>query len=131
MEVRFAPNAQAAQRMTTEELRNNFLIDNLFIEGNITLVYSDVDRAIVGGIVPASKVLQLLSSKKEMAADFFCERREIGVINAGGNGSITVDGKLFEMQKKDVLYIGRGAKEIFFSSAKGNSSFAAVCENML
>jgi len=118
MEVRFAPNAQAAQRMTTEELRSNYLIENLFVKGNVALVYSDVDRAIIGGIVPADKSLQLMASKKEMAADYFCERREVGIINIGGKGSITVDGKKFSMEAKDILYIGKGAKEISFSSEK-------------
>jgi 4-deoxy-L-threo-5-hexosulose-uronate ketol-isomerase len=118
MEVRNAPNAQMAQRMTTEEIRNNYLIENLFVEGNITLVYSDVDRAIIGGIVPSENPLQLQASKKEMAADYFCERREVGIINIGGKGSITVDGKNFPMEVKDVLYIGKGAKEIKFSSEK-------------
>jgi 4-deoxy-L-threo-5-hexosulose-uronate ketol-isomerase len=119
METRFAPNAHAVQRMTTEELRNDFLLEHLFQSGTITLVYSDVERAIAGGIVPAGTPLQLQASKKEMAAEYFCERREAGVINLGGKGSITVDGKIFAMEKKDVLYIGKGTKEIIFSSERG------------
>jgi 4-deoxy-L-threo-5-hexosulose-uronate ketol-isomerase len=118
MEVRFAPNAHAAQRMTTEELRSNYLIDNLFTENAVTLVYTDVDRAIIGGIVPTNSPLQLLASKKEMAADYFCERREAGIINIGGKGSVEVDGKKYPMEKKDVLYIGRGAQKISFESEK-------------
>lgn len=120
MELRFAPNAQATQRFTTEELRSNFLIKNLFHEDKITLVYSDVDRAIIGGIVPKTQSQQLLASKKEMAAEYFCERREVGIINIGDKGSITVDGKIFSMEKKDVLYIGRGSKEILFASEKSS-----------
>ena len=120
MEIRFAPNAHATQRMTTEELRSNFLAENLFEQGKITLIYSDVDRAIIGGIVPTSAPLQLLASKKEMAADYFCERREGGIINVGEQGSVIVDGKSFELQKRDVLYIGRGSKEILFSSQKAD-----------
>lgn len=116
MEVRFAPNAEATKRMTTEELRKNFLMENLFIPDKIQLVYSDVDRAIIGGIVPGAASLQLLASKKEMAADYFCERREAGIINVGGKGTITVDGRAYPMEKKDVLYIGRGSKEVLFSS---------------
>lgn len=117
MEIRIAPNAQSVQRMTTEELRGNFLAEELFLDGAVTLLYSDVDRAIIGGIVPTTAPLQLMASKKEMAADYFCERREVGIINIGGNGSIRVDGKTYPMEQKDVLYIGKGAKEILFSSA--------------
>jgi len=120
MEVRSAPNAQTTKRLNTEELRGNFLIENLFTEDKITLIYSDVDRAIIGGIVPKSQSLQLLASKKEMAADFFCERREVGIINIGEKGTITVDGKKFHMEKKDVLYIGRGSQEIIFVSEKND-----------
>jgi 4-deoxy-L-threo-5-hexosulose-uronate ketol-isomerase len=118
MEVRFAPNALATQRMTTDELRRDFLIETPFVDGNITLVYSDVDRAIIGGIVPTIAPLTLLASKKEMAAEYFCERREAGIINIGGAGSITVDGKSHSMAMKDVLYIGKGVKEVTFASDK-------------
>ncbi len=116
MEIRYSPHPEAAKRMTTEDLRKYFLIENLFEEGKITLVYSDADRAIVGGCAPAAGPLQLLASKKEMAAEYFCERREIGIINIGGKGFISVDGKNYEMNQKDVLYIGRGSKEIVFKS---------------
>jgi 4-deoxy-L-threo-5-hexosulose-uronate ketol-isomerase len=116
MEVRFAPNALAVQRMTTEELRNNFLIETLFVDNTVSLVYSDVDRAIVGGIVPAGQTLELLASKKEMAAEYFCERREAGIINIGGKGSIDVDGKRYPMEMKDVLYIGRGSNKVSMTS---------------
>jgi 4-deoxy-L-threo-5-hexosulose-uronate ketol-isomerase len=116
MEIRFAPDPHAVQRMTTEELRNNFLVDNIFVTGAVSLLYSDVDRVIIGGIVPADAPLPLLASRKEMAAEYFCERREAGIINIGGKGSITVDGKVFPMDAKDVLYVGKGSKEISFIS---------------
>jgi 4-deoxy-L-threo-5-hexosulose-uronate ketol-isomerase len=115
MEVRNAPNAQSIQRMTTEELRRHFMAENVFCSGKITLIYSDVDRVIIGGIVPEAAPLPLTASKKEMSAEYFCERREIGVINIGGTGNVTVDGKNFTLQAKDVLYIGRGSKEINFA----------------
>ncbi|MEW5799920.1 MAG: 5-dehydro-4-deoxy-D-glucuronate isomerase [Bacteroidota bacterium] len=116
MEVRFAPNAESCQRLTTEELRKNFLIENLFEPGTINLTYSDVDRAIIGGIVPTNQPLQLVASKKEMAADYFFERREGGIINVGGKGSISVDGKKYPMETKDVLYVGKRSNEVLFSS---------------
>ncbi|HES59785.1 MAG TPA: 5-dehydro-4-deoxy-D-glucuronate isomerase, partial [Caldithrix sp.] len=83
----------------------------------VILIYTDVDRAIVGSAVPGSKSLKLEASKKEMSAEYFTERREIGVINIGAKGNITVDGKSYELENKDGLYIGRGSKDIGFSSA--------------
>ncbi|MBP6673401.1 MAG: 5-dehydro-4-deoxy-D-glucuronate isomerase, partial [Bacteroidetes bacterium] len=121
MEIRFAPNQHAAKRMTTEELRGNFLVENLFAAGAITMIYSDVDRAIIGGIVPLKEPLKLLASKKEMAAEYFCERREVGIINIGGEGTISVDGTIFSLQKNDVLYIGRGSKEVTFFSISADA----------
>lgn len=115
MEVRFTPNALATQRMTTQELRQNYMAENLFQPGKITLLYSDVDRVIIGGIVPDAAPLPLLASKKEMAAEYFCERREVGIINVGETGTVTVDGNVYTVEAKDVLYIGRGAKEVVFA----------------
>ena len=112
MEVRYSPNDEAYQRMTTAELRRSFVIDTLFAQNAVTMVYSDVDRVIVGSAAPGKNPLKLESSKKEMATDYFAERREVGIINIGGVGGIVVDGTLYEMAFKDLLYVGRGAKEI-------------------
>jgi 4-deoxy-L-threo-5-hexosulose-uronate ketol-isomerase len=117
MEVRYLPNQNAYQRMTTEELRKSFVMDNLFQEGAITMVYCDADRAIVGGAVPSSKSLKLEATKKEMAAEYFTERREIGVVNIGGTGVVRVDKKDHTLAPKDVLYIGKGKKSIEFLSS--------------
>ena len=103
--------------MTTDELRSSFLIESLFTENEIPMVYSDVDRSITGSAVPVGQTLKLTASKKEMAAEYFAERREIGVINIGEKGSIVLDGKELEMNYRDALYIGRGAKTIEFKSA--------------
>jgi 4-deoxy-L-threo-5-hexosulose-uronate ketol-isomerase len=80
------------------------------------MVYSDIDRSITGSAVPVTAPLKLLSSKREMAAEYFAERREIGIINTGGDGTVTADGTAFALKRKDALYIGRGTKEILFSS---------------
>ncbi len=117
MEVRCAPNQTTTKTLTTDLLRNEFLVESIFVSGKITTLYSDVDRAIIGGAMPIGSPLELLASKKEMASDFFCERREIGIMNIGGNGSITVDGNIFPMDLKDVVYIGKGVKSITFASA--------------
>jgi 4-deoxy-L-threo-5-hexosulose-uronate ketol-isomerase len=116
MEVRLAPHPTAAKGMGTEELRKEFLITDLFNPGTISMLYSDVDRAIIGGAQPHETPLELLASKKEMAVEYFCERREIGILNIGGNGSITVDGNTYAMELKDVLYIGKGVTRVAFSS---------------
>ena len=112
MEVRYAPNDESYQRMTTAELRKSFVVDNLFVPGTVTMLYSDVDRVIVGSAVPTDRPLKLEASKKEMAADYFAERREIGIINIGGEGKINVDATMHAMEFKDLLYIGRGVREI-------------------
>jgi 4-deoxy-L-threo-5-hexosulose-uronate ketol-isomerase len=116
MDVRCSTDPKGFQTMTTKELRKAYLIDNLFLPDDVPMTYSDIDRSITGSAVPVKKTLKLLATKKEMAAEYFCERREVGVINIGGDGMVTVDGKEFAMAPKDVLYIGRGAKEILFTS---------------
>ena len=116
METRYSPDVDRYPRLTADELRAGYLVRNLFQPGTVQLVYTDLDRAVLGGVVPTSQKLALGTSK-ELAANCFAERREIGVINIGGKGSITVDGKGFELAKRDCLYIGRGSEQIEFSSA--------------
>lgn len=116
MDVRRSTDPKGFQQMTTEELRTAYLINNLFVANEVPMTYSDIDRSITGSAVPVEKSLKLLATKKEMSAEHFCERREVGVINIGGDGMISVDGKEYTMATKDVLYIGRGSKEIVFSS---------------
>lgn len=116
MDVRYSTDPKGLRGMTTEELRRSFLIDHLFVPDDVPMVYSDIDRSITGSAVPVKGPLKLLGTKKEMAAEYFAERREIGVINTGGEGSIAVDGKACAMAYKDALYIGRGVRTIEFSS---------------
>jgi 4-deoxy-L-threo-5-hexosulose-uronate ketol-isomerase len=109
--------------MTTEELRRRFLVEDLFQSGRADLVYTDVDRAIVGGIVPSDKPL-VLQGGREMACNYFCERREAGVINLGAAGTAIVDGVVFRMEPRECLYIGRGSREISFASdSSANPAF--------
>jgi 4-deoxy-L-threo-5-hexosulose-uronate ketol-isomerase len=115
MELRYTPDIERYPRLTANELRAGYLVQNLFQPGTMHLVYTDVDRAIIGGIVPTTQKL-LLGTSKELASSFFAERREIGVINIGGKGAITVDSKEFALAKRDCLYIGRGSKQLEFSS---------------
>lgn len=116
MEVRYSPDKEGFKKFTTDELRKSFLIENLFIKNAIPVVYSDVDRSITGSAVPLGKTLKLSATKKEMAAEYFAQRREIGIINIGGKGMITVDNKKYSMNNSDALYVGRGSKNVLMSS---------------
>ncbi len=113
-------DAQSYRRMTAEELRSRFLICDLFKPGHVELVYTDVDRAVVGGLVPASSPLDL-EGGREMACDYFCQRREVGVVNLGAPGTVTVDGSAFRLEPRECLYIGRGSRKVQFSSDKAKS----------
>lgn len=113
--MKYIPDADRYPHLTTDELRAGYLIPNLFQPGTIQLVYTDLDRAVLGGVVPTSQKL-VLGTSKELAATYFAERREIGIMNIGGKGSIIVDGKEFALAKRDCLYVGRGSKQIEFSS---------------
>ncbi len=103
-------------RMTTEELRATFLLEGLFQPGTIDYAYVDADRAVVGSAVPTTEPLQL-ATDPELRAEYFLERRELGVLNVGGPGTVDVDGLIFTMEKLDCLYVGRGSKEVTFASA--------------
>jgi len=116
MKTRYLPNNQAYQRMNTAEMRENFLVNNLFVPGELKLLYADVDRAIVGSAVPLNKPLILKGSIQEMATEVFAERREVGVINIGNAGTIQVDDQSFALDHGDALYIGKGSEKIEFSS---------------
>ena len=115
MEIRYGVDKVRFQRMNTEEVRQAFLVNTLFDLGAIQLIYSEVDRVIIGSAVPTKKPLSLPAGK-ELASDYFAQRREIGVLNIGAKGQVKVDGTVFEMENLDGLYIGRESKEIFFDS---------------
>jgi 4-deoxy-L-threo-5-hexosulose-uronate ketol-isomerase len=120
MDVRYPPAPKSFERMNTAEIRQSFLIDDLFVPGELKLVYSHVDRMVIGSAVPTGASLRL-EAGPELAADYFAQRREIGAINIGGQGSIRVDGQDYTMANRDVLYIGRGSREIEFSTADANN----------
>ena len=114
MELRTAVSPRDVKHYTTERLREEFLIQNLFVPGEIKLVYSHIDRIITGAAVPVSPIT--LTAGDELRAEYFCQRRELGVINIGGAGMITVDGKVYKVGYKEAMYIGMGSKEIIFAS---------------
>ena len=117
MQIRYPHHPDQVRRMTTAELRDNFFIGDLFLADQLSLAYSHIDRMIVGGAMPVGGGIHLAADRHELAADYFLERREIGIINVGGTGAITVDGASFVLEKRDGLYVGRGAQDVAFASA--------------
>lgn len=101
--------------MNTDELRNTFLLSNLFQPNEVQFVYVDLDRTVIGSAVPIKGALSL-TTPDLLRADYFTERRELGILNIGGPGSVLVNSERFELQTRDALYIGRGNREIVFES---------------
>jgi 4-deoxy-L-threo-5-hexosulose-uronate ketol-isomerase len=115
MEIRYGISPAEGKTLDSNALRSNFLVSDLFIPGSVKMVYSHIDRIIVGGVCPAGNPLEL-EAGKALATDHFLDRRELGVFNVGGKGEINIDGETYSMAHKDALYVGRGAKDIIFSS---------------
>jgi 4-deoxy-L-threo-5-hexosulose-uronate ketol-isomerase len=115
------------ERMNTDEARTSYLLDGLFQPNQLTLRYLETDRAVVGAAIPGAESLALATSK-ELASDYFAQRREIGVLNLGAPGTVGVDGKDYQMGNRDCLYIGRGSKDVSFASvdAKNPAQFYMV-----
>src|SRR5580704_6562618 len=103
--------------MMTEELRQNFLVDGLFAPGRVVLNYIDLDRTVVGSAVPMATPIPL-GTDDALRAEYFTERRELGILNVGGRGSIIAAGKSYEMDHLDCLYVGRGTRDVSFSSTE-------------
>lgn len=115
MQIRYSPSPVGYRSFDSQQLRSAFLIDTLFVPADLKLVYSDADRAIVGSAVPVETPVKL-TADAELRAEFFCERRELGILNIGGQGTVTADGKQFNCGPLDCVYVGRGTKEVSFSS---------------
>ncbi len=118
-EKRYASSPQAVKQYDTAQLRSEFLIDNLMELGKINLTYSHYDRYIAGSAVPIQPLT--LESIDLLKSSYFLERRELGIINVGGNGTVTADGVVYELGFKDALYIGSGNKEVIFKSDNTNN----------
>lgn len=119
-DVRYSNHPDDSKRYDTEELRQKYLIEKLFEADDILLTYSHQDRIIAGGAMPVKGSLSL-GTFKELATDYFLERREMGVINIGGAGVIALDGKKYDIGFKEGIYIGMGVKQIEFSSKDGKN----------
>lgn len=120
MEVRPGANPNDVKNYDTDRLRHDFLIQDVFVPGEIKTIYSQIDRIIVGSATPTDKALKLAAGD-ELRAAYFLERREMGVINIGGKGSITLDGVRYDFDYKDGIYIGMGTKDIVFESADASN----------
>jgi 4-deoxy-L-threo-5-hexosulose-uronate ketol-isomerase len=114
-ELRYAANPEDAKSYDTSRLRRDFLIEKLFAPNEVNLTYSMYDRMIVGGAMPAGEVLRL-EAIDPLKAQWFTERREVGVYNVGGAGSVRVGDDCFDLDYKEALYIGRGPRDVFFES---------------
>lgn len=119
MKVRFENSPRETSGMNTESLRSNFLLEGIVASDEINIVYSHYDRVIIGGVKPVNKSVSL-ENDPELRADFFLERREIGIINVAGNGIVTADGERFNLRKLDCLYLGKGVREVSFESENKN-----------
>ena len=116
MEIRENVNSEYAKTLDSQGLRSRFLVTGLFVPGQVAMTYSHVDRMITGGATPASGPLTLAVTK-DLGTEYFLERREMGVINIGGVGSVTVDGKRHGMEPRDALYVSMGSKAVSFESS--------------
>lgn len=119
MELRTAASPKDMKYYDTARLREEFLIQDVFVPDEIKLVYSHIDRIITGSATPVNQTL-VLTAGDELRAEYFCQRRELGIINIGGTAVITIDGKEYTVAYKEAMYIGMGAKEISFKSVESS-----------
>lgn len=119
LDVRYANHPEDSKHYTTDELRRHYFIGKVFEKDQAMLTYSHVDRIIAGGILPVDQEVRL-EAGKELGADYFLERREMGVINIGGKGEVLLDGTIYELGNRDGLYVGMGIKEVIFKSVDPN-----------
>jgi 4-deoxy-L-threo-5-hexosulose-uronate ketol-isomerase len=120
METRYAIHPEDMKRYTTDDLRREFLVDTIFEAGRINLTYTHNDRMIFGGVTPAEEELTI-KLDKELGVEYFLERRELGIINIGGEGMVILDGTEYDMQGRDGLYVGKGTRDVRFRSKDINN----------
>lgn len=119
MDIRYSANQKDVRRYTTQELRDEFLIRDLYRPDQVAAVYSHVDRMVTLGCMPVHETVPIdkgIDVWANFGTHYFLERRELGLFNIGGAGKVTVDGEVYPMGYKDCLYVTRGAREVLFSS---------------
>lgn len=114
-ELRYAAHPEDFKSYDTNRIRQDFLIENVMVPGEINVVYTLYDRLIVGGAVPTDKPLKM-EPFNELKADYFLQRRELGIINIGGDAKVTADGNVYELGYKEALYLGSGNRDVTFES---------------
>jgi 4-deoxy-L-threo-5-hexosulose-uronate ketol-isomerase len=119
MDIRYAVHPDHMKTLDTKGIREQFLVEDLFTRDRLNMVYSHIDRIIAGGVCPVNGTVELQGTR-ELGVDFFLQRREMGIINIGAAGVVSVDGKGYELGNKECLYIGMGSKEVAFASADSN-----------
>lgn len=119
-ESRYASSPNEVKQMDTEQLRKNFLIENLFVADQCSWVLSFFDRYMTGGALPVAGPIKL-EAPENLKASYFLERRELGIINVGGAGTVIADGATYELGYKEALYIGRGTQDVQFISADASA----------
>ena len=120
--LRYAVHPGHFQAMNTQSIREHFLVDNIFVSATIHHTYSHYDRLIIGGAMPVHNPLKL-EPFPELKAEFYLQRRELGIINVGAPGIVRADGDVHKLAHKDALYLGRGVKNITFESLPGGQSY--------
>ena len=115
MALHTLPDAERTKRLTTDEIRGHFLVDDLFQDGAVTFRFVDLDRVVLAGAVPLAEPVEL-GVPDELAAESFCERREVGVLNVGGSGTVAVGDESYALGNRDLLYVGRGSGAVSFAS---------------
>jgi len=122
MDVRQPIHSEHAKTLDSTDLRRHFLVDKVFVPGELALTYSQIDRIIVGGVMPIREEVGFTADlAKKFAVSAFLERRELGVVNVGGPGSVVVDGEMYAIGHRDALYVGMGARDVRFRTADSAS----------
>ena len=120
MDQRYAAHPTQIPGMTTADLRDTFLVPDIFEPGEVRLTYTHHDRIVLGGAVPAGKEL-VLGGYPEIRSDYFLEHREVGIINVGDAGTVTADGEVYELVSGACLYLGRGIRDVTLADVEGGA----------
>ena len=124
MDIRYSVGKEQFKRMTTKELRDEFLVRNIFQANDVSAVYSHIDRIVTMGAMPTTEKIDIeknIDAMKDFGVSYFLERRELGIVNIGGAGFIEADGKRFELKGRDALYVPQGTKSVLLGSADGTN----------
>ena len=124
MDIRYSVGKEQFKRMTAEELRDEFLVRNIFQANDVSAVYSHIDRIVTMGAMPTTEKIDIeknIDAMKDFGVSYFLERRELGIVNIGGDGFIEADGKRFELKGRDALYVPQGTKSVLLGSADGTN----------